>query len=126
MSESSASSASRDHSLELLMCIVKDYRQLDMILEGFLELGILGATVVDGRGMAQVLSKDVPIFAGLSSIFPGGSSDSHLILSVLATDRVAQVFRLIEDVCGSFDTPGSGIMFTLPVAHVRGLAQEIM
>jgi nitrogen regulatory protein P-II 1 len=111
--------------LELLFCVVKDYRRRDMILEGFLELGITGATVVDAHGMAQVLGKDVPIFAGLSSLFPRGSSDSSLILSVLDQSKLDGVVRMIEDVCGDFDAPGSGILFTVKVAHVRGLAPEI-
>lgn len=108
--------------LEMLLCVVKDYRHLDMILEGFLELGISGATVIDARGMAQVLSADVPIFAGLSSLFPGGGADSHLILSVLEGGRVEEVSRLIEDVCGDFSAPGSGILFSIPVLRARGLA----
>ena len=88
--------------LEVLFCVVKDYRQRDMILEGFLELGITGATIVDAHGMAQVLSKDVPIFAGLSSLFPRGSSDSSLILSVMDRSKRDEVISLIEDVMGSF------------------------
>jgi nitrogen regulatory protein P-II 1 len=112
-------------SLELLFCMVKDYRQLDMILEGFLELGIRGATILDARGMAQVLSADVPIFAGLSALFPGGNSNSHMILSVLEAKKVGEIVGLIEDVCGDFSEPGSGILFTVPVQTVKGLAQEI-
>ena len=112
-------------NLELLLCVVKDYHQRDMILEGFLELGITGATVIEAHGMAQVLSKDVPIFAGLSTLFPRASSDSHLILSVLDSKKLDQVIRLIEDVCGDFNEPGSGILFTVPISGVRGLAPEI-
>ncbi len=111
--------------LELLFCVVKDYLQLDMILEGFIEMGITGATVLDARGMAQVLSSDVPIFASLSSLFPGGSANSHIILSVLEARKVDGVMKLIEDICGDFSAPGSGILFTVPVTHVRGLAEEV-
>ena len=110
--------------LQLLFCIVKDYRKLDMILEGFIEMGITGATVVDARGMAQVLRNDVPIFAGLATLFPGGTDDSKIILSVLETSKLKNVVQLVEDVCGNFDLPGSGIMFTVPVAFVHGLARE--
>jgi len=110
---------------ELLLCVVKDYHQRDMILEGFLELGITGATVIEAHGMAQVLSKDVPIFAGLSTLFPRATSDSHLILSVLDTSKLDQAIRLVEDVCGDFDEPGSGILFTVPISSMRGMAKEI-
>lgn len=111
--------------LELLFCVIKDYRQLDMLLEGFIELGISGATVLDARGMAQVLSSDVPIFAGLSSLFPGGNADSHVVMSVLPSERVPEVISLIEDVCGDFSEPGSGILFSVPIQRVRGLAGAI-
>ena len=112
--------------LELVICVLKDYRQLDMLLEGFLELGLGGATVVDARGMAQVLSKDVPIFAGLSSLFPGGNADSHLVLSVTKGEHVESVIKLVQDICGDFSEPGSGVLFTLPVRRAMGLAGELI
>jgi hypothetical protein len=49
-----------------------------------------------------------------------------LILSVLDSGKREDAVRMIEDVCGSFDAPGSGILFTVKVAHVRGLAREIL
>lgn len=109
--------------LELLFMVVKDYHLRDQILEGFLELGIAGATVVEARGMAQVLARDVPIFAGLVSLFPGGNTDSHLIFSVLPAARHSEVARLVQDVTGGFERPGSGIMFAVPVKSVQGLAE---
>ncbi len=111
--------------LELAFCVVNDYRKLDMILEGFLELGITGATVIDARGMAQILKEDVPIFAGLSSLFPGGNSDSHLIMSVLDSAKLDEVIKLLDDVCGDFSKPGSGILFSVPVSRVHGMADVI-
>ena len=108
---------------ELLFIVVKDTRQLDMLLTGFLELGIMGATVLDARGRAQILRKDVPIFAGLSSLFPGSTSNSHVIMSVLDAEQTDLAVSLVEDVCGDFRAPGSGILFSVPVARVRGLAE---
>ena len=125
MSEPAGGECDGVRQLELLFCIVKDYRQLDMILEGFIEQGITGATVIDARGMAQVLSKDVPIFAGLSSLFPGGNADSQLIISVLDRNKLDNAVRLIQDVCGDFDEPGAGILFCVPVSRVHGLSPEI-
>ena len=76
--------------------------------------------------MAQVLSKDVPIFAGLSSLFPGGNSDSHLVLSVVKSKHVETVITMVEDVCGDFSEPGSGVLFTVPVGRAMGLAGELV
>jgi len=79
---------------ELLVCIIKDHHQVEEILTGFLELGIRGATVVDGRGMGQILSTDVPIFAGFKSLFPGGTSGTYMIHSVVEHELVEPAIKL--------------------------------
>jgi hypothetical protein len=32
---------------------------------------------------------------------------------------------MVEEVCGSLDEPGAGIAFTVPISHVKGLAEEL-
>lgn len=111
--------------MKLLICIVKSHRQVEAILTGFVEIGVRGATVVDGRGMGQIIATSIPIFAGFKSLFPVGGGATYLVLSVLEDERVGKAQRLIEEVCGSFDEPGSGFMFTVPVSGAWGLAREI-
>ena len=110
---------------ELLVCIVKDHHQVEEILTGFLELGLKGATVLDSRGMGQILSTQVPIFAGFKSMFPGSTAGTYMILTVVERSLVDQVIRLIEEVCGDFSRPGSGFLFTLPVEQVKGLVRRL-
>jgi len=110
---------------ELLVCIVKDHHQVEEILTGFLELGLRGATVVDGRGMGQILSTDVPIFAGFKALFPGGTAGTYLIFSVVQAEIVEDAISLAEEICGDFRKAGTGFVFTLPVQRVRGLADPI-
>ncbi|MDJ0763199.1 MAG: hypothetical protein QNJ97_09450 [Myxococcota bacterium] len=115
----------RGPSSELLFCIVKDHHQVEEILTGFLELGIRGATVIDGRGMGQILSMDVPIFAGFKNLFPGGSSGTYVILSAVASDLIGRAVELANEVCGSLSKAGAGVLFTVPVSRAVGLAEEI-
>ena len=110
---------------ELLVCVVKDHHQVEEMLEGFLELGIRGATVLDGRGMGQILTTEIPIFAGFKSLFPGGTSGTYMILSVVNGEQVDEAIRLAEEICGSIDKAGAGFLFTVPVNRVQGLAEEI-
>ena len=65
--------------MRLVVCILKDYRRVEEILLGFVELGVTGATVFDARGMGQILGSEVPIFAGLRGLFPGSAVDSQII-----------------------------------------------
>jgi len=67
----------------------------------------------------------VPIFQGFRGIFPGATQDSQLIMSVVSAEVIDDVTTLVEEVCGDFGQPGSGIMFTVPVDRVRGLAVSI-
>lgn len=111
--------------MELLFCIVKNHRHVEEILTGFLEIGVRGATVIDARGMGQIISTSIPIFAGFKSLFPVGGGSTYAILSVIEKELVPKVDRLIEEVCGNFNEPGTGFLFTVPVSHVRGMAGEI-
>ena len=110
---------------ELLVCIVKDHHQVEEILTGFLELGVKGATVVDARGMGQILNTDIPIFAGFKALFPGGTSGTYVILSVVEHDLIDDAIRLSDEICENLNKAGAGILFTIPVGRVIGLAEEI-
>lgn len=111
--------------MELLVIVVKDHRQVEEILTGFLELGIRGATVADVRGMGQIISSEIPIFTGFKSLFPGWGTDTHMILSVVDARSRKKAAALARQICGGFASPGSGILFTVPISHAEGLAEEI-
>jgi len=51
--------------MKLLVFICNQPEKLEEILEGFLEVGITGATIIDSLGMGRILAAEVPIFAGL-------------------------------------------------------------
>ncbi len=105
---------------QLLIAAVKGHRRVEGVMEGFLELGLPGATVVDARGMGQIVSTELPIFSGFRTLFPGGGEESYLVLSVLKEEQVEEAIRMLRDVCGNFAEKGTGIVFTLPVSGFIG------
>ncbi len=110
----------------LLVCICNRPEALDEILEGFLEVGITGATVLDSVGMGRILSAEVPIFAGFRSMFRGASAGNRTILSVVdGPERARDAVGIIEQALGPLDEPGGGIVFTVPVERVWGLKPEL-
>lgn len=111
--------------MHLLVIVVKDHRHVEEILTGFLELGIRGATVADVRGMGQIISSEIPIFTGFKSLFPGWGADTHMILSVVDAGSGEKAVEMAREVCGNFESPGSGVLFTVPISHAEGLAEEI-
>ncbi len=112
--------------MQLLMVVLNDEEKLDEILSGFLELGITGATVINSEGMGHVLSHDIPIFAGLQTLISRSRPQNQTIFSVIKEDeKVDRALALLQDVCGDFDDPATGIAFTIPVDRVVGLAPEL-
>lgn len=111
--------------MTLLVFICNKPELLEEVLEGFLEVGVTGATVVDTVGMGQILSSEVPIFAGFRSMFRGASKVNKTILSVIdSPEKVRDALAIIDEIFGGLDSPGSGIVFTIPIENVRGLAPE--
>jgi nitrogen regulatory protein PII len=111
--------------MQLLIAVINHVEQVDDILAGFVELGITGATILDSEGMGRVLSHDVPIFAGLRSLTARSRPSNQTVLSVIEDDKVDAAITLIQEVCGDLDTPGAGIVFTVPLTRVVGLAPEL-
>lgn len=105
---------------QLVIAAVKGHRRVEAAMEGFLELGVPGATVIDAKGMGQIVSTELPIFSGFRSLFPGSGEESYLILSVLKDEDVEDTIRMLRDVCDNFAEKGTGVVFTLPVTSFVG------
>jgi nitrogen regulatory protein P-II 1 len=105
---------------KLLLIILDRAEVLDDLLTGFLDIGVPGATVLESRGMGSIIRKDMPIFAGLASLFPD-TTGSRVIVSVMPEPLVDQVFELVEEVVGQINQPNSAVCVTLPVDQFRGI-----
>jgi nitrogen regulatory protein P-II 1 len=112
--------------MQLFVFICNQPEKLDEVLEGFLEIGITGATIIDSIGMGHILATEVPIFAGFRSLLSGATSYNKTVLSVVKeSEKVHAAFDLIEEICGPLADPGIGIAFAVPVDEVRGLMPEL-
>ncbi len=111
--------------MKLFVFVLNQEEKLDEVLSGYVELGITGATVIDSMGMGRILGQDVPIFAGFQSLLSGSRPYNKTILSVITDEKVSQAIQLIEEICGSFDEPGAGIAFTVPLDETYGLKPEL-
>ncbi|MBD3291065.1 hypothetical protein GF337_19815 [candidate division KSB1 bacterium] len=107
-------------SKKLIVIILNKIHLLEDLLSAFLEIGISGATVIDSNGMGKILTSNIPIFAGLPDAFPGTSPINKTIFIVIEENQVEDVEIVLNEVCGSFDDPGAGIYFCLPLDFVRG------
>lgn len=98
---------------------------MDETLEAFVELGLQGATVFDSVGMGQILSRDIPIFAGLQLLLPSSKLGNKTIITLVKDNQIKKIVTEIERICGAkMSDPGTGIVFTLAVDQTYGLAEN--
>ena len=112
--------------MQLLIAVINDEEKLDEILSGMIELGVTGATIINSEGMGRVVSHDIPIFAGLEALASRSRPRNQTIFSVIREDeKVDGVVKLLREICGDLENPATGIVFTVPVNRVVGLAPEL-
>jgi nitrogen regulatory protein PII len=110
--------------MHLLVAVINAPEKLDQILAGFVELGVRGATVINSEGMGRVLSHDIPIFAGLQTLIDRSRPENRTILTVVSADLIDPIIALLQESCGDLQDPATGIVFTLPLDRVVGLATQ--
>jgi nitrogen regulatory protein P-II 1 len=112
--------------VQLLIAVINEEEKLDEILSGLVELGVTGATIINSEGMGRVVSHDIPIFAGLGGLASRSRPQNQTIFSVIREDeKVDGVIALLREICGDLHDPATGIVFTIPVNRVVGLAPEL-
>lgn len=112
--------------MQLLIAVVNQEEKLDEILSALVELGVTGATIIGSEGMGRVLSHDIPIFAGLETLARRSRPQNQTIFSVIRDDAtVDRVIAVLQEICGNFEAPATGIVFTIPVSRVVGLSPEL-
>ena len=97
--------------MKLLILILNKVEKLEEVLEGFLEIGITGATVIDSVGMGHVLSEEVPIFAGLRFMFAGTKPHNKTIFSAIKDEKEQPAIKILQKILGDLNQPGTGIVF---------------
>ncbi len=112
--------------LKLLFIVLNQEEHLDELLEAFVELDVRGATVIDSVGMGQIISHDIPVFGGLRSLMTGSRPYNKTIFTVVEEDKIQEIVKVYEQICGSIDEPGTGLIFTIPVDFARGLPGEAL
>ena len=107
----------------LVVVILSKAQLVDELITGFLDMGVSGATVVESRGMGQIIRQDMPMFAGLVSLFPE-TTGSRTVMSVVPEEMVDQIFDLVDEIVGDLEGANSGVCFSLPVDKFRGVRKK--
>ena len=109
--------------MKLLVFFLNKEEYLEEILEAFLELNIKGATILDSVGMGSIMAQDIPIFAGFKNLLQGSRPANKTILTVIPENLVQPAMKAIEQIVGSLEEPGRGLLIVLNVEQIFGLSK---
>ena len=112
--------------MQVFFFVMNRTEHLEHLLQEFEKNGILGATVMDSKGMARILhsEEEMPLFYGLRSIVAPERRSSKTIFCVLNDDKVELARKIVNQVTGGLDHPDSGVMFGVPISFAEGLVKK--
>jgi nitrogen regulatory protein P-II 1 len=108
--------------MKLLVIVLNATEMLEEVLEGLIETGIGGATVMDSEGMGHII-EDVPLFAGVRSIFGSARPRNKVVISAIADNQAREGMEVLEKILGCSHEKGKGIAFIVPIESVIGVRQ---
>ncbi len=109
--------------MKLLVMVINKEEHLEEVMELFVELGVPGATILDSMGMGHFLTHNIPIYAGFRDLMPESRAYNKTILAVMDDKLISEIAAGVEQILGTLDDPGTGVLFTLPVEQVKGLGK---
>ncbi|MFW5684070.1 MAG: hypothetical protein ACOC1I_04405 [Spirochaetota bacterium] len=111
--------------MRLIVFVLNREELLERVLEAYVEVGITGATILDSEGMGRFLTYEVPLFADFKEFMKGNKPYNKTILSVVQDDSLFDDLRsILDEVCGGLASPGTGILFSIPVDSAIGLVGQ--
>ena len=112
--------------MHLLVCVVNNTALVNEIIGGFVRIGVTGATVIDSHGTVAIAVEQIPVFTGFRHLVQSNRQPNRTIFSVIKDDLTLELaMEVVDNVCGDLGEGSTGIMFTVPVTHVKGLAQKV-
>jgi nitrogen regulatory protein P-II 1 len=109
--------------MKLLFIVLNSADLLEDVLEGLIESGVTGATVVDSVGMGHII-EDVPLFAGMRNIFKAAKPRNNMVFSVIEDGQAAETLQVLDKILGCSHGKGKGIAFTVPIDAAIGVCRE--
>ena len=111
--------------MKLIVFVLNREELLDRVLEAYVEAGVSGATILDSEGMGRFLTYEVPLFADFKEFMKGNKPYNKTIFSVVEDEAcIGSLHDILDEVCGGLGSPGTGILFTLPVDFAAGLVGQ--
>ena len=112
--------------MHLLIAVINNEELLDQLITGWLDIGITGATVVETTDLLQLISHNIPIFAGFRSLTSGGMIHNKTLFTAIENQEILdKAVAFLEMICSRTGKPHQGVYFIAPLTSFGRLGLEI-
>jgi hypothetical protein len=108
----------------VIFVVLPDFETCQDMLRVWQSNGVTTATILDSMGLHELKQRgrdDLPLFPSMRNLLAHETPQRTMFTVVDDEVDLERVIAASEKVVGSFDRPNSGILFVMPVTHVRGL-----
>lgn len=110
----------------LLIAVINNEELLNPLITGWLDIGISGATVAETTDLLQLISHNIPIFAGFRSLTSGGMIHNKTLFTAIEhRDTLDKAVAYLEKICSQTGKPHQGVYFVVPIKAFGRLGLEI-
>lgn len=115
--------------MHALVLILNETEYMEDILNGLMAIGVKGATILDSQGMgSKILARNYSssnLFGTLKTAFDREHPYNKTIFTIIEGEELLhKAMETIQAIAGDLSKPGEGLMFTVPVGHVMGMAPD--
>lgn len=112
-----------------LIVVLNAIDYLDDVLDGFVKLGISGATILDSQGMGSAIVnseyRNIPLFNSLNMLLSDSHPYSKTIFTVLENEGIVEkAVAVVQEAVDGISSTGVGFMFTIPIGKVYQINPE--
>ena len=104
---------------KLMLLVLKEADFFFDILEYLTEMGVRGASVMESKGMRQLLT-NVPLFADFIHFLGDSRDQTRTIMVTVYEDMVEELVRGIEDIVGDLDKHTGAMVVVLEPFFMKG------
>ncbi|AKJ63450.1 PTS sugar transporter subunit IIA [Kiritimatiella glycovorans] len=109
---------------KLLMLVLQEEDLVTEVMELFVEMGIRGASVLESRGMGNILTR-VPLFASFMN-FLGTREEFHRTVFALVPDeQLPRLIQSIEEITGDMESHSGAMALALDISMLKGSLESI-
>ncbi|MBN1948207.1 MAG: PTS sugar transporter subunit IIA [Candidatus Cloacimonetes bacterium] len=104
----------------MILTLHESIRESELMTD-LIEVGVTNACLMDSISIAKKLSYELPVFAGLSYMAPGKSSQSQVVLGFLEKKTQAlRLQKLLQEQGIDLNCKGVGFIQLLKIEHLIG------